>query len=319
MTRTREHRAEAVRDPGAPAEAFGLRVELPEDLLSDPLRPAPVGDPRPATVVSVERETIPEWSRAERVREARSDGRIVWSVDADPERGFLMQAHDLATMLVSPDGLSVRCAPSRACTDGGWSTLVPAQALPLAATLRGLEMLHASAVSIDGRALLFCAQQGTGKSSLAAQLVLRGAGLLGDDAVAIDDDRVAHPSTGAVHLRSTELARLDDADRNALGIAKAVRFDGRAVGGVSPAPAAPIEAIYLLEHSTATPAIEALHAVDPKQLLAATFNLSVRTPDRLLRHLDFCAELARLVPVFRLRIGPGVDSSSLAQEVLRCR
>jgi hypothetical protein len=267
----------------------------------------------------VERDPIPEWPGAERVREVRSDGRVVWSVDADPEMGFLMHAHDRVTMLVSADGLSVRCAPLSTGSDGGWATLVPAQALPLAATLRGLEMLHASAVSIDGRALLFCAQQGAGKSSLAAQLVLRGAGLLGDDAVAVNEDLVAHPSTGAVHLRAAELARLGDADRRALGIAHAVRFDGRAVGGVSPATAAPIGAIYLIEHSAATPAIELLAAVDPKQLLAATFNLSVRTPERLLRHLDFCAELAKLVPVLRLRIGPGVDSSSLAQEVLRCR
>lgn len=45
--------------------------------------------------------------------------------------------------------------------------------------------MQASAVAIDGRALLIEGPPGSGKSSLALALVDRGAGLIGDDAVAI--------------------------------------------------------------------------------------------------------------------------------------
>lgn len=44
-------------------------------------------------------------------------------------------------------------------------------------------MLQATAVAIDGRALLIEGPPGSGKSSLALALIDRGAGLIGDDAV----------------------------------------------------------------------------------------------------------------------------------------
>jgi hypothetical protein len=188
----------------------------------------------------------------------------------------------------------------------------------MAATLRHLEVLHASAVSVDGRALVFCATPGVGKSSLAAQLVLRGAGLLSDDAVAIDEHLVAHPSTGAVHLRAPELARLDQATRDQLGIGTATRFDGRAVGSVTPAEPAPLHAVCLLERAADGPAFEPVETVDPVILLGSTFNVSARSPERLLRHLDFCARIATDVRVFRIRISPGVDAAALADQALAC-
>ena len=64
--------------------------------------------------------------------------------------------------------------------------------------------------------------------------------------------------------------------------------------------------------------MELLKAVDPGVLLGSTFNLSVRSPDRLLRHLEFCARIAAQVRVFRLLVRPGVDVVTLANEVLQC-
>jgi hypothetical protein len=55
--------------------------------------------------------------------------------------------------------------------------------------------------------------------------------------------------------------------------------------------------------------------VDPFTLLGATFNLSVRTPERLQRQLDLCARLAAEVPVLSLQIPPGVDAAAVADGV----
>lgn len=53
-------------------------------------------------------------------------------------------------------------------------------------------VMQASAVVIDGRALLIEGPPGSGKSSLALALIDRGAGLIGDDAVTL------HPAGGAL-------------------------------------------------------------------------------------------------------------------------
>jgi hypothetical protein len=307
--------------PAVAADAFGLPVRLPNGLLAEALRPATAGELRPPTVVTIEPNAIDPWEpgTTERLREQRHEDRVIWSIDVDPDRGFLMDAPSFATMVVTHDGLAIRCTPSSPTGDKAWSSLITSQALPLAATLRHLEVLHASAVTVDGRALVFCAGPGTGKSSLAVQLVLRGAGLLSDDAVAIDDKLVAHPSTGAVHLRAAALSQLGAEARARLGIGTATRLDGRAVGSVKPAAPKPLGAVFLLQRAPYGSTIEAIEAVDPVLLLGSTFTLSMRSPERLLRHLDLCAQIAARVPVFLVRITPDIDAAALADRVLACR
>lgn len=54
---------------------------------------------------------------------------------------------------------------------------------------RGIVTLHASAVAVDGGAVLFAGGSGAGKSSLAAAFVERGYGLLADDVAGVVVDR----------------------------------------------------------------------------------------------------------------------------------
>ena len=67
--------------------------------------------------------------------------------------------------------------------------------------------LHATAVSIDGRGLLIIGPAGAGKSSLAAQMIVAGAGLIADDLVMLrrhgGDLHLARPTdaTASLELR----------------------------------------------------------------------------------------------------------------------
>jgi hypothetical protein len=91
------------------------------------------------------------------------------------------------------------------------------------------------------------------------------------------------------------------------------------VSARAPAPA-PLGGVFLLERSAEEPAVERLGAVDPFELIASTFNLSVRTPERLRRQLDVVSAIASGRLAYRLRVQPGVDASRLAaivQEHLR--
>ncbi|ABC22081.1 Hpr(Ser) kinase/phosphatase [Rhodospirillum rubrum ATCC 11170] len=77
---------------------------------------------------------------------------------------------------------------------------------------RGLIPLHASAVALDGRALLLSGESGTGKSTLAAALLARGYPLLSDDLCALDvscpDKPMILPCTAHLKLWGDAAARL---------------------------------------------------------------------------------------------------------------
>jgi hypothetical protein len=77
---------------------------------------------------------------------------------------------------------------------------------------------QASAVAVEGRALLIEGPPGSGKSSLALALIERGGGLIGDDAVrltALGDRLIAAPPpniAGLIELRGIGLVSLPPAD-----------------------------------------------------------------------------------------------------------
>lgn len=263
---------------------------------------------------------------AQRTRELSVAGRVLFTVDFAETAGYLLQATGLGRVLVTPDGGELLCQPEPRTP--GWSTLLAAQALPLAATLQGLEVLHSSGVVVRGAARLFAGSPGAGKSSLAAALVVGGAELLGDDAIAIaphDGSLIAHPGAGVLHLRPPEHERLSASDRSKLGRSDthkeappgqageaAPRPNGRRRYTRRLADAAPVGELFLLERSPTGPVIERLKAVDPFVLLATTFNLSVRTADRLRRHLETVALIAKTTRVYRLRLTPGMNASDVA-------
>jgi hypothetical protein len=71
--------------------------------------------------------------------------------------------------------------------------------------MRGDLVLHASAVAVGGRAVVFCGPTGRGKSTLALVLGQAGHPVLGEDGVAIDLERgdpVAFPGARGIRVRS---------------------------------------------------------------------------------------------------------------------
>ncbi len=284
-----------------------------------PERSTPSLAARPPTRVRLDpRELGRRWSRAnqapERMREMRDGSTVLLTVELAPPAGYLLHVPGFCRILIAPDGTELLCGPEPGCSE--WATLLLSQALPLAATLRGLEVLHASGVVIQGRAALFAGPQGAGKSSLAAALLRGGAAsLLSDDTVALESRGgalIAHPGTTVLHLRAAEHERLSAGERAALGPVTTVLDKWQYSPRASAAPA-PFGGLFLLERGTHGPPLERIEAVDPFALLACTFNLSVRTPERLVRHLDLAATLAATKRVYRLRIQPGVNATQLAE------
>jgi hypothetical protein len=275
---------------------------------------------RPPTRVRLDpRELARRWSAAEhaseRVRELRNGETLLLSVELARPAGYLVHAPGFGRILVAPDGAELLCDPEPGSSE--WSTLLPAQALPLAATLQGLEVLHASGVVLGDRATLLAGPSGAGKSSLAAALLRRGAALLSDDTVALEwreGTLIAHPGAALLQLEATEHERLSTSERAVLGPPEAF-LDKQRYSPSTIASATPFGELFLLERATRGPPLERIEAVDPFALLASTFNLSVRTPERLARHLDLAVALAATERIYRLRVQPGIDAAQLAEVV----
>ena len=94
---------------------------------------------------------------------------------------------------------------ARTGDEAAWERFLLAQVLPLAAVMAGHEVLHASAVTLGGRALGLAGPSGAGKSTLARLLGTSGATFLTDDVLALSEDENgvrAHPGPALVRTRS---------------------------------------------------------------------------------------------------------------------
>ena len=310
------------REPPWCATAFGLELEGDFEL------PGVAECGRERTRRRTVLEVVPAdelehcWleDEATRVLEWRRDGGAIgMAVDRHPSLGYRLFSDYCGTFLVSVDGARVRCAPA-AIPAWSWQRFLIGHVLPLAAVLQGLEVLHASAVSLAGGVVGFLGSSTAGKSSVAVNMLLRGAGFVTDDVLAVEAREggvVAHPGVGITNVREAEAQLLGDA-REQLG-----RLIGRDGGAfrleVRPvARAQPLRARYFLERGRGTgpaPRFERLGAPDPRTLLATTANFYVTAPERLATQLDTWARIAASTELFRASGPAGVGAAELAEAI----
>src|SRR4249919_1741773 len=155
-----ERIAEPGQERGGTAAAFGLaleldpRIEVPGLAAADP-SPGKRAAPLPRTRVWIDPEELERRWRASateprRMRELDDGESVLLTVDLREDAGYLLDAAGVARALVAPDGSEALCAPAPGRAD--WAFLLSAQVLPLAATLRGLEVFHAAGVAVGGGA-----------------------------------------------------------------------------------------------------------------------------------------------------------------------
>lgn len=258
---------------------------------------------------------------AETIVELRfPDGRTMMSIEQHRSEGFRVWAPRHGRYVVSADGRCVRLAIP-ALRSWRWQRLLVAQVLPLASTLQGLEPLHASAVALDGSAVAFLASAGSGKTSVAADLVRRGAELLTDDVLSVeasDAGVLAHPGAGLVNIDPRELARLGPAGRARLGVPLGETDKVHLAAPLAAGPR-PLRAVYFLRRGDRGPQPRIVPHVrsDARRFLAGTFIRYVRSPERLRTHLEVCARLAGSVPAFDLLVPEGSSASDVGGVVER--
>jgi hypothetical protein len=172
---------------------------------------------------------------------------------------------------------------------------------------RGCLVLHASAVAIDGRALVLAGDSGAGKSTLAATLHGWGYTLAADDVVAIQisaDERAPAvlPAFPQLKLWPDVLVALGR-DPHTLPLIHP-ELDKRAYRPTSAfvGQSLPLSAIYVLEQAD-QPSVSALHPSDGfAALLRCLYAVGMLgQPAQTPEHFRQCVQLAAAVPIYRLQ------------------
>jgi hypothetical protein len=296
---------------------FGLDLQVPESLtwLAESGASA-TGRP---VDLSVESTNPPEWlENATPICDERTEeGGVLFQIRRG-ERGYGFSGPRYGTAIVSPGASRVWGVPG----DGGmedWQRFLIAQVLPFASVLRGLEVFHASAVAVDGRAVAFLGPSGAGKTSIAMAFCRLGASFLTDDVLALERDGgrlLGHPGAPVAGIASEEVDRLRS--RESLDPGALLSSDPReAMVRVRPErDPVPLSAIFILDRRPGEPAEPRFERVIESQvLLSATFNLVLLEGSRLEGLLDVCS-LAAGGMVERVVVGRETDASTLAEALV---
>ena len=174
--------------------------------------------------------------------------------------------------------------------------------LPMSLLLldQGDIVFHASAVEINGRAFLFAAPGGHGKTSLAGALMAGGHRLLAEDLIRcnLGSDPSVFPGPALIRLRRDVASQLtipgtykvtDDPEKIHLGIEPHLRGDGTPV---------PFGALVFLHRGDAIALEKTTDGGALADIWAVTLNLP--TPQGRSRCFQQIADISSTVPIWRL-------------------
>jgi hypothetical protein len=187
--------------------------------------------------------------------------------------------------------------------------------------LSGKTVLHGAALALQGRAILLLGDSGQGKSTLAAALVMRGAGLLTDDVVRLVGTSAGYEATAGVPRLSLDREARDRLLASCPGAtAHGERHDrAKTLVEVPAAHDIPVAAIIVLGplgNEVAEPALTRLGPAAASVAMARNIygKTWIRPLDRA--HLADCAALAAAVPTFRLDRPNALDRLDRACDLL---
>jgi hypothetical protein len=295
---------------GSHYRAFALPLSLSFELPG--LRPAPAV-PRALRLELSTRTAVERlWSGGDRqpVWTTTIDGRPC-TMELGAEGDYLMSYGDDALFLLSYDGRTLRCAPLDR-PSAPWHRFLLDTVLWSASSLSGVELLHASAVRGSAGVVAFAGFSGAGKTSLAAELLRRGADFFADDILALPPTlgqlRV-HPGPALMNLPCAH------GEPDGLGAVLA-RFDDEYWVSVQRAATTPepLGALCLLRRRAGVGL--ALRRLPPNVLDVLPFAVGFpHLRERKRRRFVLYARLAAEVPVYELLAPVGAGPGAIADLV----
>jgi hypothetical protein len=230
----------------------------------------------------------------------------------DSRYPYRLAYSDDATFLVDATGCRVIARWAATCSDADAANYLTGSVLAFVLRVRGSVPLHASAVAVNGRGVLFVGDSWSGKSSTAAAFSTLGYSLLSDDMVRVDDcgpDLVAYPFQPKVNVWGDSAATL-------FGVGDGDAYSKRSVDALEAgcrfqAVPVPIASVYVLAERAAgrrRPLVKALTARDGLiALVRHTHGGSMLNGGMRAQELDVLARLVERVPVRELSFGDSLE------------
>ncbi|WP_296744349.1 serine kinase [Mesorhizobium sp.] len=232
----------------------------------------------------------------------------------EPERQYLSWQAVGGFLIDGTNRIDVEPAPGIDDALLAFPLLGPVMALLL--HQRGLLVLHASAINVGGRSVIFMGDKGAGKSTTAGAMIRAGHRLLTDDVVALDLSDARRPTVlpGFPQLKLAADAagaiRIEDAEVRPQVHPQIDKAQHRLHKGFS-AEAVPVSRIYMLERGERAaiaplPAAGALPTII-RFSYVTRFGREALVGDFASTHLRQCAELAGRIGVCRLEVPAGLE------------
>jgi hypothetical protein len=270
-------------------------VSVSSDIELPGLFPAPLG----ACDVAIRRGPVPRT-----LDDAVAAGPI-WAMTSDT---FLLRVPGIGRFLINEGHTLVyEAEPGEA--RGDIVVFLMGTAFGILLRQRGLAVLHASSVRVNGAAMLFLGPSGAGKSTLAAALGQRGYPLLTDDFCVVSLDAggtpLMHPDGRLHKLWAQAISRLDLDRRRGNAVRGHLEkfYVEPAHATISDAPL-PVGPVYVLREARATlpPGIQRPNIVDAALLLRQNA-FRARVARKMGQHglyLQIAAAISNRAGVFQL-------------------
>jgi hypothetical protein len=208
---------------------------------------------------------------------------------------------DRARFRLHPGMRRLDCAPARPGLD--WQRTLIAKVLPTISVMRGYEALHGAAVDSPEGVVAIMAPSGTGKSTLAIELLRRGRPLFADDVLTLERTPGAvraHPGTPHMNLAESLPEAIDPQTLGAtLGILAGERWLAAHTTAQHPRP---VRMLCLLERGPDLP-LE-IHTLPANPLPLAPYVLGLSTDaERQGSRFGLYADLMESAALVRLTAG----------------
>ena len=233
-------------------------------------------------------------------------------------RQDLMRFPGLGWCAIDADDGRIACAWRKHLPAEDCEHLLINHVLPLAASLAGALVLHASVVvRPDGGAVALAGPVGAGKSTMALALARRGWKLLSDDRLVLDRSRVAYPIAPYIRVAPGTAEHLGFTAPLPAGHHK-VRLRANQRGLEFCGEPVRLERLVVIEHRDGPTTAAPIGGRDASiEVLVSLLQLGLDRPEWRRRVFERVSELLGSVAITRLRMAKRWDRLSEIEDALR--